>query len=97
MRTNARIRLPAVVLAGNATASEPTADPCVAFSCTSPIPPPAAAMVMLSALVAVDALASCACTVKLVVPAPVGVPEITPVLGARTRPAGSAPTEIDQV
>ena len=36
-------------------------------------------------------------TVKLVVPAADGVPPITPVLALMLRPAGSVPTEMDQV
>ena len=53
--------------------------------------------VMLSAFVADSELASVTCTVKLIVPATVGVPEIMPVLGASERPAGREPTETDQV
>ena len=47
--------------------------------------------VMLSALVAVWELASVTRTVKLLVPALVDVPEITPVLAARLSPAGRLP------
>jgi hypothetical protein len=36
-------------------------------------------------------------TVKLLVPVAVGVPEISPVAGARVRPAGRLPDEIDHV
>lgn len=36
-------------------------------------------------------------TVKLNVPAVVGVPDITPVEGVRVNPDGSAPPDIDQV
>ena len=53
--------------------------------------------VRLSDLAAISELASVTCTVKLVVPMAVGVPEITPVLEARLSPAGNAPTETDQV
>jgi hypothetical protein len=53
--------------------------------------------VMLSAFVAVAELASVTCTVKLLVPVPVGVPEITPVLEASISPAGKVPTVIDQL
>ena len=53
--------------------------------------------VMLSGFVAESELASVTCIVKLVVPVPVGVPEIAPVLGVRTSPAGSDPTETDHV
>ena len=54
-----------------------------------------ATTVRVSGCVAVCDLASVICTVKLVVPAPVGVPEITPVLGASVSPAGSAPETMD--
>jgi len=57
----------------------------------------AALMVKLTALVAACDLASVTFTVKLLVPGPVGVPEIAPVLGANTRPAGKVPETIDQV
>jgi hypothetical protein len=53
--------------------------------------------VRLSAFVAVDEAASVTFTVKLLVPMPVGVPEITPVLAASVSPAGRVPTEMDQV
>jgi hypothetical protein len=36
-------------------------------------------------------------TVKLEVPAVVGVPEMTPVAGAKVRPVGRVPTVTDQV
>jgi hypothetical protein len=52
---------------------------------------------MLSVLEAVAALASVTCTVKLLVPVAVGVPEITPVPDARVSPAGKAPEMIDQL
>ena len=52
---------------------------------------------MLSACVAVCEFASVTLTVKLLVPVAVGVPEMTPVLGASDKPAGSVPAEIDQV
>jgi hypothetical protein len=52
---------------------------------------------MLRAFVADAEFASVTCTVKLVVPVAVGVPEMTPVLGARESPAGREPTEIAQV
>ena len=55
----------------------------------------AAAMVMLSGLLAV-VVPSFTCTVKLAVPATVGVPEIAPV-AARFRPCGRLPEVIDQV
>ena len=35
-------------------------------------------------------------TVKLLVPVPVGVPDITPVLVVKSSPAGSVPSLIDQ-
>ena len=53
--------------------------------------------VMLSACVAVSPFISWACTVKMLVPAPVGVPEITPVLALRASPTGRLPTVVDQV
>ena len=51
----------------------------------------AAATAMLSALVPVLFAASVTCTVNDVVPAVVGVPEITPVAATRLNPAGSVP------
>ena len=53
--------------------------------------------VRLSGWVAVSELASVTLTVKLLVPVPVGVPEITPVLEASASPAGKVPAEMDQV
>ena len=57
-----------------------------------------AAMVMLKALVAVctGLLESVTWTVKLKVPAAVGVPEMTPLL-LSVNPVGSVPLAIDQV
>lgn len=52
---------------------------------------------MLSAFVADIFAASDTCTVKFVVPAPVGVPVIAPVEELSVKPLGRAPTEIDQV
>ena len=51
----------------------------------------AAATAMLSAFVPVLFAASVTCTVNDVVPAVVGVPEITPVAATRPNPAGSVP------
>ena len=54
IRTNAMIRFPAVLLPGNAAASEATEVPCTAFDCDSATPPPAPELItMLSAWVAV--------------------------------------------
>ena len=55
------------------------------------------AMVMPSAFVATRELASVTCTVKVLVPVPVGVPEITPVLDANVNPAGRLPAVMDHV
>ena len=52
---------------------------------------------MLRACVAVCELASLICTVKLLLPMPVGVPETTPVLGATVNPEGKLPEVIDHV
>jgi hypothetical protein len=57
-------------------------------------------MVMLTAADAVFAVGvseSVAVTVKLVGPVAVGVPEMTPVLAFRVRPAGRLPTVTAQV
>jgi hypothetical protein len=51
---------------------------------------------MLRALVPFPA-AFVALTVKLNVPAAVGVPEITPVVGFKLKPAGRLRADIDQV
>ena len=55
------------------------------------------ATVKLSACVADCELTSVTCTIKLAVVAPVGVPEMMPVEGARESPAGRLPVEMDQV
>jgi hypothetical protein len=51
----------------------------------------------VSDFVAVSELASATCTVKLLVPVPVGVPEIVPVLGVSVNPVGREPEVMDQV
>ena len=48
-------------------------------------------------LVAVDPFVSFTCTVKVEVPALVGVPEITPVELAKLSPVGRLPDVTDQV
>ena len=53
--------------------------------------------VMLSEFEPESKLASVTCTVNVLVPVPVGVPEITPVPGASVSPGGSVPAVIDQV
>ena len=53
--------------------------------------------VMLSALMAVPEAESVTCTVKLIVPVAVGVPEITPVAELRVSPAGKLSTVMDQL
>ena len=53
------------------------------------------AMVMVNTLVAVTLLASDTWTVKLAVPAEVGVPLMVPVPPPIVSPAGNAPTVID--
>src|SRR5580692_7798216 len=63
----------------------------------APPPPPLALIIKLNALSAVNELASLTCTVKLLAPVPVGVPEIIPVLGASVSPAGKVPESIDHV
>ena len=55
------------------------------------------AIVMLKAWVELWELASVTCTVKLLVPATVGVPEIAPVPLFKLNPLGSEPTGIDHV
>jgi len=98
MRTNARISLPAELATGNATDTDPTADPWTAFAWTNPIPPPLGAVIVrLRGLVPDTELASLTCTVKLLVPVPVGVPEIAPVLDASDSPAGRVPALRDQL
>jgi hypothetical protein len=57
----------------------------------------AALTVRLSDFVAALELASITCTVKLLVPDPVGVPEIAPVPGASVNPVGKFPETSDQV
>src|ERR1700737_1758148 len=92
MRTNAMIRLPAVlaVLKGVDTAVNGPADPKEVPDCTNVIGVLMLIM-MLRAWVVVAKLASVTRTVKLLVPATVGVPEITPVLAASVSPVGRGP------
>src|SRR4029077_13618409 len=100
MRTNATIRLPAVLDIGKEADTDATLDPETAFACTSEIPLPPLEMlliVMLRGFAAVRELASLTCTVKLLVPATVEVPEITPVPEASASPLGRVPAEMDQV
>jgi len=52
---------------------------------------------ILSDFVAVSALASVTFIVKVLVPVPVGVPEITPVVEASASPAGKVPEMTDQL
>ena len=61
-----------------------------------PEPLPAAAMVILKSLVIVS-VTFVASTVKLKVPAAVGVPEIAPLDVSRVRPGGREPAVIAQV
>ena len=51
---------------------------------------------MLSACVAVRDVASVTLTVKLRVPAAVGVPKMTPVLDDSAKPEGRVPEAMDQ-
>jgi hypothetical protein len=53
--------------------------------------------VILSDFEAVSELASVTRTVKLLVPDPLGVPEITPAAGASASPTGKVPEMIDQL
>jgi hypothetical protein len=52
---------------------------------------------MLSVFVATRESASVTCTVKVLVPVPVGVPEIALVLDANVNPRGKLPTVMDHV
>ena len=70
---------------------------CVPFSNDVVVIEGEVAMVMLSVFVATCELASVTCTVKELVPVPVGVPEIMPVLDANVNPAGKLPTVMDHV
>jgi hypothetical protein len=54
-------------------------------------------MCMVSDFAVVWELASVTCTVKLLVPEPVGVPVIAPVLEFNVSPEGKLPELIDQV
>ena len=51
----------------------------------------AGAMVMLRGAVAVDNWKSVTCTVKLEMPAPLGVPVIAPLFGSKCKPTGKLP------
>src|ERR1700737_510528 len=92
MRTKAMIRFPTVLFVPKAVDIDGSgpAIPLGAADCTSAIAL-AALIVMLRAWVVVAAAASVTRTVKLVVPATVGVPEITPVPALSVSPAGSGP------
>jgi len=57
----------------------------------------AALTVRVRALVAACAFESETLTVKLLVPVPVGVPEMAPMFGASARPAGKVPDAMAQV
>ena len=50
IRTNAMIKLPAVVDIGKAADNDPTFDPCTAFACTSAIPLPPLKMPLIDRL-----------------------------------------------
>ena len=52
---------------------------------------------MLSDFVALNELASVTFTVNVLVPVPVGVPEITPEVEASASPAGKVPEAMDQL
>ena len=67
------------------------------FCCPIPPPPFEPVIVSLRVLVVVSELVSVTRTVKLLVPATVGVPEITPVLAASVSPVGRVPEAMDQV
>lgn len=54
-------------------------------------------IVSANALDCVAEAASVTVAVKLAVPVPVGVPEITPVEAFKPKPAGSKPAVIDQL
>jgi hypothetical protein len=74
-------RFPAVLAEANETEKGLTPEPSAALDWTKAIPPlPLPAIVMLNAIVAVCELASFTCMLKLLVPATVGVPEMTPVV-----------------
>ena len=70
---------------------------CVPFGKVVVVTVSGAATVRLSGFVAVSELTSVTWTVKLLVPVPVGVPEITPVLDARESPVGRVPEDMDQL
>ena len=86
-----------MLLVLNAVEMEVTLEPPEEFPllCTNaivpPPPPPPLLITILSALVAVCALLSLTCAVKLLVPVAVGVPEIAPLEAFRDRPAGRVP------
>src|ERR1700682_4512922 len=95
IRPNAMIRLPAVLAApkGVATDVSGPAIPLDVLDCTSAID---MLIVMPRAWVVVAKLASVTRTVKLLVPATVGVPEITPAPES-VSPVGSVLAAMDQV
>jgi hypothetical protein len=91
------IVLPTVFVEVKAVDTEvsPVADPEDVIDCTSEIT--AGLIVRLSAWVVVAELASVTRTVKALVAATLGVPEIMPVAGASVSPVGRVPVEMDQV
>ncbi len=94
MRRNAIIRFPAVLADGNAAETDDTSVAEAEFDCKNailPAPPPAATTLMLSAFVALWEAVSVTRIVKLLVPVPVGVPEMVPVAGPSVSPSGSVP------
>ena len=106
IRTNATIRLPAVLADGKATLSDATPVPWAALDWTcviAPPPPPEGPglTVMLNDWVEVCPRLSLSCSVKLLVPAVVGVPEMSPIDGEVAElvtevPAGRLPETMDQ-
>src|SRR5579871_4702960 len=70
---------------------------CVAPGSEAVVTVNGAMTLMLSGPVAISEFASVNCTVKLLMPLPVGVPEIIPVLEASVSPVGSVPDAMDHV
>src|ERR1700694_5264172 len=87
MRTNAMMRLPAVLLAGNATEIDPTAEPSTALSCNNAIEDGDGVTLMLRVALPVPAAFEAVIVIR-VCPVTLSMPEIRPLLWSIASPGG---------
>src|SRR5690348_3358760 len=88
MRTNATMRFPTVLALGNATETDPTAEPCTAFDCFRAIELDAPAPIVRTTVALPVPAELLALIVMLLTPAFAGVPLMRPVVALSTSPAG---------